>query len=174
VGSPSIKVILLMRTRWDTIDNGLVGPWSCLVVRLDFSAECARDRPVIGTAATPDPRLRDDEVLLRPADTTQARHLQIKVINKAVDTAYAAVFHVRRHGLDRISHVAWVKIRNRLCDMFHNLFAWDGYQEYLPVYILPFTLTPLQTLDVDRWVAAGAADRTASKHGLQASQVVQV
>jgi len=99
-----------MRIRCNSIDNGLVGPWSCLVVRVDFSAECARDGLVIGTAATPDARLRDDEVLLRPADTTQARRLQIKVINKAVDISYAGIFHVRRHGLDRMSHVAWVKI----------------------------------------------------------------
>jgi hypothetical protein len=51
-----------------------------------------------------------------------------------------------------MSHVAWEKIHAKLCDMFHNLFAWYGYQEYLPVYLMPFTISPIQTLVVQSWL----------------------
>jgi hypothetical protein len=120
-------VAQLMRTSWDGINQDLAGPWRCLVVRVNLSADCALNGPVIWATTTPDACLRVEEVLLGPASTTQARRLLIKVINKAVDTAYAEVFKVRRNPDGRISHVAWVKIPSKLCDMFHNLFAWYGY-----------------------------------------------
>jgi hypothetical protein len=106
----------------------LVGPWCYVIVRVDFSAECVGDGLVIVTVVTRATRLRTDEVQLGPADTTQARRLQMKVINKAIHTAYVCVFHVRRRGDMRISHVTWDKIPNKQCDMFHNLFAWYGYR----------------------------------------------
>jgi len=87
--------------------------------------------------------LRVDEVELGPANTTQARHLQEKIINKAVGAAYTDIFHARRNKDTRMSHVTCIKIPNKLCDMRDNLFACYGYQECLPVSLLLFTIAAL-------------------------------
>jgi hypothetical protein len=92
---------------------------------------------------------------------------------QAVDTAYAEVFKVRRNPDGRISHVAWVKIPSKLCGMFHNLFAWYGYQEYLSVYIMPFRLIPMKSLDVHQWMTAVAAAGNPFEHDPPSGHALQ-
>jgi hypothetical protein len=61
------------------------------------------------------------------------RRLQVKVLNKVIDFAHLDTPHLKRAPGIRLSHVSWDKIPGKLVGMRHSLFAWYGYDKFLPV-----------------------------------------
>jgi hypothetical protein len=129
----------------------MTGTWRYALIRVDFSQECTTLGPLIKTSYNPFLSISVDEVSLDHADTTQARRLCMKIVQKAVVMSYRKVFGRKPDLYERVSHVSLLKIPPKLTVMIENVFTWYGCGDISPVYSMPFRVDSVTAIDIDRW-----------------------